>query len=247
VIPIITGLKQAPTEWVRRLREIDPIRDQLSYLEFVWYAPAERWCLYEMVPAYESEFGPTVPLPILDELKGPDPDLIPETAPLITHRQWLLYQNTGRWARPSWVLQGTKGGHQIAFDHADKELLQRTGRKSEPPAVGELPYAPFDERAVQAILRMNKMHRVKNDLDEFRRVNTGAGAKRQYREAMRAARAQQIAYLESQFEEASQDFAKAYSAGELENAPVSQTDWQKKDEEESRNYIETGSFGLSPE
>jgi hypothetical protein len=65
---------------VARLREIDPIRDAVSYFELVWYEPAERWMLYEMVPAYMSETGPTVPLQILEELKGTDPELIPETA-----------------------------------------------------------------------------------------------------------------------------------------------------------------------
>jgi hypothetical protein len=132
VIPIITGLKTAPPEWVARLREIDPIRDAVSYLELVWYEPAERWMLYEMVPAYMSETGPTVPLQILEELKGTDPELIPETAPLITRRQWLLYQQTGRWARPSWVIQGSKGGHLVSYDPATIELLQRTGRSSTP-------------------------------------------------------------------------------------------------------------------
>jgi len=249
VIPVITGLKQPPAEWVARLREIDPIRDLVSCLEFVWDINSERWWLFECVPVYESETGPTVPLQILEELKGPDPELIPETCPLISHRQWLMFQKTGRWARPSWIIQGTKGGNLHSFDSATVELLQRTGRRSTPHYSGELPYADFDERVVQQILKMNKLYKVRNDLDAFRQENTGEGARRQYREALRSARAAQLAFLDEQFEEPAGHFVDAYRKGEYDavGAPKLDVDWVERDAQESHNFIETGSFSTKPD
>lgn len=245
MIPIITGLRSAPSDWVARLREVDPIRDAVSYLELVWYDTAERWVLYEMVPVYDYDHRPTVDLQILSELKGVDPTLIPETAPLISRRQWLLYQQTGRWARPSWCIQGSKGGHLVAYDSATQELLRRTGRPDRPPAPGDLPYAPFDERVVTQILRMSKLTQARNDLDEFRRQYAGEGGKRKYKEALRDARAQQLAWLDSQMDEAAELFVSAYRKGEFDavGAPLDETDWVKKDTEESENFISTGSFG----
>lgn len=245
-IPIITGLRQPPPEWVARLREIDPIRDAVSYLEFVWYEPAERWVLYEMVPAYDIDVNgvkePTVPLAILEELKGTDPDLIPWTAPLVSHRQWLLFQKTGRWARPSWIIQGTKGGHYASYDKATVELCKLMQRPCEPPKAGDLPYAPFDERTVTGILRMNKMLATQNNLDAFRREHSGEGAKRTFRESLKAARAEYVKFLDDQMEEAAEHFVDAYRAGEYDKAPVSDVDWTKKDEQETDTFIETGNF-----
>lgn len=246
-IPIVTGLRTAPPEFVARLREVDPIRDAVSYLEPVWFDTKERWVLYEMVPAYDTQLGPTVPLPILEELKGPDPDKIPETCPLISRRQWLLYQQTGRWARPSWIVQGTKGGHLVAYDPPTVKLCEYLQRPTTPPAIGDLPYAPLDERVIRGVVRMNKLVAAQNDLDEFRRVNTGEGATKTYHARLRQAREEYIRFLDEQFEDAAQDFAAAEAAGELDDAPVRDIDWQRKDEETSRNFIETGSPSLAPE
>lgn len=250
-LALVTGLREAPREWVRRLREIDPIRDAVSYLELVWDANSERWWLFEMVPAYDvkTDSGrtePTVPLEILAELKGVDPSTIPETAPLISRRQWLLYGKTGRWARPCWVIQGTKGGHPYAFDAATVKLCQYLEWPTKPPESGMLPYAEFDERVVTQILRMSKLWAVRNDLDAFRRDNMGAGGKASYNARLKEARALQMAHLEEQFDEAAEYFVSAYRKGEYDSvgAPVSETDWAKKDEIATNNYVDHGSFDI---
>lgn len=244
---IITGLRSAPPEFVARLREVDPIRDAVSYLEPVWHDGAERWVLYEMVPAYDTQFGPTVPIAILNELKGTDPDTIPETCPLISHRQWLLYQTTQRWARPSWLVQGSKGGHLAVYDPPTVKLCEYLQRPVSPPALGDLPYAPLDERVITGVMRMNKLVAAQNDLDAFRRVNTGDGAKKLYHQRLRDARAEYIKFLDDQFDDCAQDFGSALAKGELDDAPVTDVDWLQKDEETSRNFIETGSPSLIPE
>lgn len=245
-LPIITGLKEAPAEFVQRLREVDPIRDAVSYLDPVWFDLKERWVLYEMVPAYDTELGPTVPIAILDELKGPDPEMIPETCPLISRRQWLLYQKTGRWARPSWIVQGSKGGHLACYDHATVKLCEYLQRPTAPPDVGALPYAPLDERVITQILRMNKLLKVRNDLDAFRQANTGDGAKATFAESLKQARAEYVRFLDDQMEEAAEHFVEAYRAGEYDHvdAPVLSTDWVEKDTTESHNFVETGNFTL---
>lgn len=254
-VAIVTGLKEAPAEFVQRLREVDPVRDAVSYLLPVWrefYDDARstwegRWVLYEMVPAYDTALGPTVPLQILAELKGADPDVIPETCPLISHLQWLLYQKYQRWARPALVVQGTKGGTLACYDPPTVKLCEYLQRPTTPPSPGSLPFAPLDERVISQLIRMNKLVAAQNDLDEFRKVNSGEGAKRTYHQRLRNAREAYIRFLDDQFEDAAQDFGDAFMKGELDDAPLTEKDYEKIDEETSRNFIETGSPSLAPD
>lgn len=241
-IPVITGLRSAPPEWEARLREVDPIRDKLSHLELVWDETSERWWLFEMVPAYLSEHGPTVPPEILKELKGEDPDTIPETAPLISRRQWLLYAKTGRWARPCWIIQGSRGGHYYAYDKPTTELCKFLRLPLTPPKSGQLPYAPFDERVVSKILDMSRFVRAQNDFDRFRSEYTGDGAKRTYQEALRKVREQYIQFLDNEAEEDAEHFIDAHRKGEFVEKDVrtDATDWQKADEELNSSFIDTG-------
>jgi hypothetical protein len=257
----IKAHREPPAEWVRRLREISPISDQHSWLELLWHEDAERWMCYEMVPRW------AIPVDLMAEFQGPDPDTIPtlkrfdpRTNELvaevretwITPRQWRLYQQYQCWARPCWVIQGTKGGHLYAYDEATKELCKAVQLPMEPPRAGlaeedetkRLPYAPFDERVVVQLIRLNKLTEMKGDLQAFRTRYTGDGFKRFRSEYKKKARAEYIRFLESQMEEAAEHFVDAYRTGELADAPVSDVDWEKADDELTAAFIETG--GTSP-
>lgn len=235
--PIVFHSREPDPSWVRRLREISPISDTHSWLDLRWFAEAERWCLYEMVPNDFIDQG------MRAELEGAHPDTLEDWARIVSAYQWTMYRKYRVHARPSWIIQGFNGGHKVAFDKADEELCRAQGLPTQPPKPGALPYAPFDERVVRQILRMSKLTKVKGDLAEFkRRFGNTEGHKREYRNALQEARKQYVDFISGQFAEPAEHFIKAERVGELDNAPRTSTDWQKMDEFSDHKYIETGRF-----
>lgn len=242
--------REPPPEWVARLREIDPIREPVSYLDFRWHSGSERWILYEMVPAVVN--GVVVIDPDLYKaLRGPDPELLDETIRDALHQagmspyQWQRFQGTGRYARPCWVIQGTKGGHLFAFDDPTRELAMRMGLPQEPPKPGGLPYAPFDERVVRQVLNMNRLIASRNDIAELHRQSTPTAWRNQVRTKKQHARGEWVKWIEEMFRDVGETFNDAYRKGEYDavGAPIQDaTELHRKDDEETARFIETGNF-----
>lgn len=235
--PVVFHSREVPKEWETRLREISPISDVVSWLALNWFAPAERWVVYEMVPDQFIETG------FRSELEGEHPDRLESWARICSPFQWEMYRKYRVHARPCWVIQGANGGNKVAFSEADQELCRAVGLPIEPPIPGALPYAPFDERVVRQLVKMNKLAKAKNDLQEFRRKHDTTDAyKRTFNENLRAARAQYVAYLNAQFEDGDEEIAKATREGELDAAPRTTDDFTEKAEMQDIRYIETGRF-----
>jgi hypothetical protein len=229
--------RPVPPEWESRLREISPISDVHSWLCLKFHPAVERWMVYEMVPDQYIDPG------FRAELEGPHPHTLEEWARICTPWQWEAYRTYRVHARPCWIIQGSHGGHKVTFDAADQELCRAAGLPPEPPAFGSLPYAPFDERVVEQLVRRNKLVQAKNDLAEFRRKHGNTeGFKRTYRDALEKARAQYVAFVNQQFADGDEHFKKAYQVGELEHAPRTEDDFVEKEERQDEKYIKTGKF-----
>jgi hypothetical protein len=227
----------APAEWTAALRTIDPIRASTSYLDFVWYGPGQRWVLYEFVPAF------TVPPEVLHELRSLDAPPVRYGVlndRLISGLQWELFQSTGRFALPCWVLQGSKGGHLVTYDRMTARACQMAGLPTSPPGVGDLPACPFDNRVTRQILKMNKLHEARNDIDAFVRGNTKDALAKKEQQRMAQFRAEMLAWLQDQAEEPAEHFLRAMRTGEADVLPVSGTDWKQKEEQASETYVTTG-------
>lgn len=243
--PVSDGLvyqtREPDPAWITRLRDVSPKSDVHSWLYLTWFAHKQRWVLYEMVPEQfvDEEWRA--------ELEGAHPDTLEPWAVICSAFQWEMWRKFRCHARPSWIIQGTKGGHLAAYDKPTEQLCRAMNLPPEPPKAGELPYAPFDERVVGHILRMNKLIATKNDLSEFRKRNAGEGFKSQYKDALKQARAQMVQWLEAQMDEPMELYQSSYRKGEWDDAPVSDTDWVKKDEIATRNFIETGSLTQDPD
>jgi hypothetical protein len=226
-----------PPEWEIRLREVSPISDSVSWLALRWFAEAQRWVLYECIPNEFIERG------FRSELEGAHPDTLPDWGRIVSAFQWEMFKKYRVHARPCWVIQGHNGGHKVTFDASDQELCRAQDLPTEPPQPGDLPYAPFDERVVQQIIRMSKLQKVKNNLGEFKkRFGNTEGYKREFREALRAARAQYVDFINNQFEEPGDLFRSALRKGELEDAPKTTKDFVKENEVADESYIERGRF-----
>lgn len=229
---------QIPPEWESRLREISPISEVVSWLALRFHPDFERLVVYECVPVrFISDNA------LIADLQGPDPSSEAGKDVLVSAYQQEMFKKHRVHARPCWIIQGSNGGHQVDYDDPTKELMRSQGLPTEAPKPGELPYAPFDERVVKQLVRMSKLVKAKNDLAEFKRkFGTVEGHKRQYRDALQAARKEYVEYLNEQFAEPAEDFKKAAAVGELDGHKRTETDWQQLDELSDEKYIQTGRF-----
>lgn len=235
--PLVLHDRQPDPSWVKRLREISPISEVVSWLDLRWFAEAERWLVYEMVPNAHIDVG------MRSELEGAHPDTLEDWARIVSAYQWEQYRKHRVHARPCWVIQGANGGNKVQFDEADQELCRAQGLPTEPPAPGSLPYAPFDERVVRQLLRMSKLVKCKGDLAEFRRKHGNTdGFKRTYRDNLQAARSQYVEWINAQFSDGDDEMVAASRKGELVDAPRTDDDFVEKSEVQDEKYRLTGRF-----
>jgi hypothetical protein len=230
--------QEPPAEWVRRLREISPISDVVSWLDLKWHAPAQRWVLYECVPIrYVSDNE------LIADLGGPDPDS-PEGERLfitVSRYQQEMFRKHRVHARPCWVIQGEKGGTQVVFSESTKELCRARQLPTEPPAAGSQPYAPFDERVVTQLLRLSKLTRVRGDLAEFkRRFGNPSAWRREKRNELQAARAEMVRFLNDQLDIGDDLIQSGVRKGEVDDLPTTDSDFVKENEDWDRRYVEKG-------
>jgi hypothetical protein len=238
VVPeVVFHDRPVPLEWESRLREISPVSQEHSWLHLKWHPAVERWMVYEMVPQQYVDVGTRA------ELDGAHPHTLEEWARVITPWQWEAWRKHRCHARLAWIIQGNHGGHKVHFSEIDKELCRAVGLPSDPPAFGSLPYAPFDERVVRQLLAMNKLVQAKNDLAEFkRRWGNTDGFKRNYKKQLAEARERYVAFVNQQFADGDEHFADALRKGELEDAPRTELEYVKENEDADQKYIETGRF-----
>lgn len=164
-------------QWQRELDLIAPKSDVLSWLLIHWepgdfwesntlgegFRPAKgigRWVISQMTPHWR------VPDFILQDLEGPNPRTFgwwnaregvfeQRRSCAVNRTQWELFQRHRAYAKPYWVVQGTKGGHLRRYTSVQSKLAQMQGQPAEPPAPGDLPYAEPDRRTFAALARLD--------------------------------------------------------------------------------------------
>ena len=232
------------------------------------WAPGQRWVLYEYIlPEYAdldilAELrGPhprssghiCTSTPVSSWLLAPPASYQPclcrtkheswrkGPAYLITLRQYQIFRRTGYVARPFWIIQGSAGGHKAFFSREEQRLLLEANLPGEPPGVGELAYAPFDDRVLRQIVRHNRLTKVAGDLRRYRK-QMGEGYQ-QYREAAdRDMRAQLVDWLSSGFLGEDEDVIRRMVADDdlTDEMQRSDFDVERVEEEVLATYIETG-------
>lgn len=223
-----------PPEWVAALRAVSPKSETHSWAWLHWLPVHCRWLVYECVPFLHIS-------PIFHELlSGPHPDNDPDA--LITPFQWTMYRRFRVHARPFWVVQGAQGGHYYSFDKATRDLMKAMGRPTEPPGVGDLPYAPFDGRVVRQLINANRLYRLKNNLRALRDAGSAAGYQAELRDAAKQARAATIRFMDEQLTEADDYLLRAAKGGELDGMASQERDWSRDLELGRQNFIEHGHY-----
>lgn len=254
---------EPPAEFIRALRDVSPVSDAHGWLMPVWepgetWAPAQRWMLYEMI-------HPTLVTPeLLAELNGPHPrseghfctenDTGEQFQCLCPHKteswkggpcqltwltQYLLYKKTGYVGYPFWMVQGERGGHKAFFSEEEQAMLAMEDLPTEPPFLGELPYAPLDGRVIAQVVRHNRLQQVAGDLRAYRK-KMGADYAQHRAQVERDMRAQLVEYLHDGMREATELFLEAAHAGDLGVAPPTDIDYDRLEPQSTAHFIETG-------
>ena len=158
----------------------------------------------------------------------------------ITRTQWRLYQQTGHVPRYLfWVIQGNGGGHKAFLTEQEEDWLTAANLPTELPRMGDLPYAPFDQRVVSHIHRLNALRRFGDDIRRYRdamgpgHTEYTAGLQRDFRKSV-------VSWFDSQMREECDLFIRAADHGEMDDLPKTDIDWDRVTEESIPHYIEHG-------
>lgn len=253
----VRGVHERPPEgWEEALRSVSPITDAFSHLRFFWYKARARWVLYDCVPApliHEDELqgGPITGRELVAFLNGPPPRELEEWArcPFVSdaqHEFWRVYKV---YARPFWVLQGELGGHQVAFDRWQQDVLRAKQLPVTPPVIGELAPAPFDNRALNQLRHLNRLHHFAGRLDKLRQSGSAEAAQAQMDAIGKEVRAIETAFVESQMAE-SVEASMALTRGHnpqsylADGHLITLKDQASRSSDALQEYLETGNFSL---
>lgn len=163
-------VKQPPEGWEPRLRIISPIVDRTSHLRFRYRTQYDMWELYEATPAHLlSEDRVTQLTRHWSELPK---DQQYARKRYVTEYQHYMFRTHKVEVRRFWVLQGEMGGTPAEFTERETKLLESVGAPSEPPMLGMLEACPFDQRAVEAILKRDLLLKNGGDLDALKKSRT---------------------------------------------------------------------------
>lgn len=161
-------------------------------------------------------------------------------APSITLLQWKLFRETGYVGFPMWVIQGNKGGHLLEYPLHMQELLKKADLPSDPPSIGRLPYAPFDERVLRGLTRHSRLQQLNTTLGEFRRT-MGSGYEAHKTRLAKELRAEWMKFIGDTMEDDVNGlFTSAARKGELDNQPRTTVDYDRLDDKATETYIEEG-------
>lgn len=169
--------RSVPEEWERALWSIAPPSQFLTWLKLRFvcgdpWEPVGRWIIYQMrAPRLIANR-----LDLLAELRGPHPRSTGHydaklkmwkggAARQISRDTWELFQETGHYGKPWWVIQGDQGGHRYQLDKIESKISRMNGGPSDTPAPGDLPYADFDRRTFSKILQLDRVRMWKHVTD----------------------------------------------------------------------------------
>jgi hypothetical protein len=156
----------------------------------------------------------------------------------VTRLQWDLFKETQCYAKPYWVIQGDKGGHQRFMTTFESQQMQLMGLPMNPPIPGTLPYAPFDQRVKTKILKHDKLRQIGERLallketQKARYKSLQADLEKKFRQDIVDFVSDQITIDEGR------DVKRAIR----DTAPIEETDYEKLWEEGTERFVESGTF-----
>lgn len=172
--------RSAPEGWERRLREISPITDKMSHLRFRYWEPRDhwfhpdrgQWMVYACTPRHlvEKERAEQ----FAKHWSELTPELQEGRKAMVSNYQHFMWHTHGVEAKPFWILQGEFGGTPAKYSRREKRYLDALNAVSEELPLGFLPACQFDERAVRAIQKRDRLVIAGGRFEELERINGAA-------------------------------------------------------------------------
>lgn len=240
---------QPPADWETALRAISPKTDHHSWLFFYWYRAKERWVLYDGVP--RSLILPDQQLGVgftgrdfFRAVDGAPPRDLPkgQSTPFVSDAQHEMARVYGVYARPFWVLEGERGGHQYAYSPDQKEFLIQCGRSDRPPEIGSAPACPFDGRVIDQLQRLNRLYALNGNIDRLRASGSSEAAEIQRAINDREIRDVSLKMLEQQLGETVEMVRTLGGRKDAEGMTINAAGQAALAAEALAAYVETGDF-----
>lgn len=169
--------REPPPDWNRRLREISPITENLSHLRFRCFEPHESWlhntrdvwAVYACTPAkmIHPERAEQFRLHWSELHESQQPG----RKAAVSDYQHFMWHTVGVEAKPFWILQGEWGGTPAQYTRREARYLDACDAISEPFPLGFFEPCPFDERAVEQILKRDRLLQACNRYDELEKMD----------------------------------------------------------------------------
>lgn len=174
--------------WQADLERLAPRSDEnVNWLKIHWFAgwdyePIQRWRVFEMITVREVSGRLNVPFEMLEDLKGMSPrhpdngkwiregfKVLDEESDgfdrwcswsSVDFDQWTLFQETGCFPVPVWIIQGDKGGHRWRLSSAELGILKDSGiEEPKLPLPGELSYADYNQLTFTQLAEFDKLRK----------------------------------------------------------------------------------------
>jgi len=188
-----------PDDWLMRLRQISPIVDATSHLWPRYRSEAGQWELYQCIPKALLDPYRVEQLTVHWTAMPKRAQMGRQT--LCSEYQHYMFRTHGVDAQRFWVLQGSAGGTPHRFTDREQSIRKLHGWPEEPPPMGVLEAAPFDERAVDAILSRDALHAAGMSLANLAEHRTGDGQRKEEAEAEQEYRKAFLAYIDKATED----------------------------------------------
>lgn len=162
-----------PKEWEQAVAEMSPKSDQHSYLRLFWREPLfaperRRLVLHEVLP--DALIHPERRMFLQDAPYWELPeDQRHGRATIVSAFQWEMYRRERIMVTPFWCLQGSDGGTPMHYHEMERRWLRLKKQPDTPPALGALPYAPWDNRVREAVQRRDRLRKMGGRLEELKR------------------------------------------------------------------------------
>lgn len=249
-----------PPAYTRRLREHWPISDQQQWLHLRMFpesidkksgqviSGSARWVIYTMTPP--ALIADVTRLAMLDERPWWELPADQQWGRMmsVTTYQYAMWKEYRCLARPYWCIQGDEGGTPMQYSVREQAILRANALPTDVPNPGDLPFAPFDERVVRALLERDKFRQMGGALDRLRDPQKAAAdVKREEDEAEIVFRTHFVKWFKARMEPNAEFIGRHLNKSEnqADFRPATAAEANAADQWEDQ-YIATGTVPFAP-
>lgn len=241
-----------PMGWEAMLRGVSEINEKFSHLRYYWYRAKMRWILYDCVPRSlikdnDLQGSPITGRELISLLEGKPPREYPEDSDrsqYVSDVQHEFYRLFRVYARPFWVLQGDSGGHQVKFSPWQQNVLLAKHLPSEPPIIGSLAACPFDNRVIQKLQHLNRLHRLDDKLEKLQESSSAEYADAEMARVQKEIRLAETEFIESQVTPLVDMSSTLAKKSDYTESLIHVPGQASRTKDAYQAYLETGEFAL---